>query len=66
MLEPLRYTLRLLTDIGLEPPPGKDTAETLLSASKFEGLNGRENPLTMAARLQPNPAESNIQAEIVY
>ena len=51
LLDPLRHTLRLLTESGLEPPRGKDTVETLLSASKFEELSDKENLLTMATRL---------------
>ena len=66
MLSALRHVLRLYAESGLEPPPGTNTVETLLSASKFEGPSDRENLLMMAARLQPEPAEPHIRAEIVH
>ena len=62
----MRQTIRLFAESGEEPPSGKDAVETLLSASKFERLSGREDLLALARRLQPNPVETRTHAEIVY
>ena len=40
--------------------------ETLLLASTFKGLSGRENLLIMAANSQPDLVEAYLQAEIAY
>jgi tetratricopeptide (TPR) repeat protein len=66
LLNALRHILRLYAESGLEPPPGNNTVETLLSASKFEGPSDKENLLMLAARLQPDPAEPNVHAKIVH
>ena len=58
--------LRLYAESGLELPRCNNTVETLLSASRFEGLRDRENLLTMAARLQPEPRKPDVYAEVVY
>jgi hypothetical protein len=58
--------LRLYVESGLELPRYNNTVETLLSASKFEGLRERENLLTMAAYLQLEPLEPHVRAEIVH
>ena len=58
--------LRVYVESGLELPRCNNTVETLLSASKFEGLRERENLLRMGAHLQPEPPEPHVRAEIVY
>ena len=58
--------LRLYAESGLELPTCNNTVETLLSASRFEGLRDRENLLTMAARIQPELPKPDVRAEVVY
>jgi len=66
LLVVLYHILRLYAENGLELPPCNNTVETLVSASKFEGLRDRENLLMMAARLQPESPEPHVRAEVVY
>lgn len=66
MLGILRYILRLYAESGLELPPSISTVETLLSASKLEDVSNRENLLVMAARLQLDPPDIRLRAEVVY
>ncbi len=66
MLGILRYILRLYVESGLELPPSNNTVETLLSASKLEDVSNRENLLVMAARLQLDPPDTRLRAEVVY
>lgn len=40
--------------------------EILLSASKLEEVSNRENLLIMAARLQLDPPDTHLHAEVVY
>ncbi|MCJ1423578.1 hypothetical protein MMC29_001462 [Sticta canariensis] len=62
----LRHILRLYAEDGLELPPSNNTVETLLSASKLEDGRDRENLLVTAARLQLDPPEPRLRAEVVY
>lgn len=66
MLSVLRYILRFYTKIGSGPPRCNNTVETLLSASNFEKLGDRAELLMMAARLQPDPPELHLRAEIAH
>ncbi|ORY02130.1 hypothetical protein BCR34DRAFT_667768 [Clohesyomyces aquaticus] len=65
LLGVLRHLLRLYMETGLEPPHCKDTVETLLAASKLEGLNVKEHLLTMAAKSESSPEQTYLRAEIV-
>ena len=66
LLGALLHILRLYAESGLEPPPGNNTVETLLSASKFVGPSDKERLLMMAARLQTDPEEVHMRAKVVH
>jgi hypothetical protein len=58
--------LRLYAETALKIPHCNEVVETLLAASKFGKLSSRQQLLTTAAELQKVPAQSYLQAEIVY
>ena len=66
LLGTLFHVLRLYAESGLELPPGNNTVETLLSASKFGEPSDKENLIMMAARLQSDRVEPYVCATVVY
>jgi tetratricopeptide (TPR) repeat protein len=66
MLFLLQNLLGSFAQKGLEIPPNDDAVETLLAAVRLCNLSSRRQLLTTAAKLQKDPVQVHLQAEIVH
>ena len=58
LLGVFHHLLYLYNETGLKPLSYNNTMETLLLASIFKSLSGRENLLIIAANSQPDSVEA--------